>query len=174
MVLPLVHSIIWPGLKAKAVLLVIPPSALVPSTVRMSVDSLTIGFIIDPISFIDVTIRMVELALAVGFAIAPLTLIPGPVKPFLLALSIANAVHPLTLIKCTTVELDGSFFDSDIGLVFRGVLVRNILSKSLGLPVGRKLVTVEFCSLVLFDGLLETFLVDVLFSRVLNIVILHA
>ena len=79
-----------------AVLQVVHPLALIPSSVHMNVDALPIGFVVDPIALIDIAINVGELAEAVRPIILPVSFVARPVLPHLLTVAITEPTNPLS------------------------------------------------------------------------------
>lgn len=102
-----VFATIDPELFTFSVLKVVLPEASVARSVRVCIDSETVGLIIKPLSFENIAVKMPEFPLAASFAIFPHALVTSSVRPPLDTVAVLVVTEPLSVV-------DSAIFEGDL------------------------------------------------------------
>lgn len=84
---------------------IVLPLALVPSSIAVSVLSVSMGLVSLPVTVVLVTIDMVEDSLTVCFVVLPVTFVSGSIWPCLGTHSVSHVVLPLSLVSGFVLKL---------------------------------------------------------------------
>ena len=105
-VVSIVHRGVCPDFFAFAVLKIVFPLSLVPSSILMNVNSVAIGLIVKPLALEYVAIDMPKFAMAASFVESPVALVLGAILPNLNSVSMLHVAEPLPSIRGSIFEVN--------------------------------------------------------------------